>query len=387
MKLIVSDNAAKFVSDGDFRDSNNENTIIIPDLVPAFYMLINPNFYIPESYCRGHLKIISGDLADIIKMSLDGANPLMVRYMAFVQNKYSFSYILKQKIATLYYSRQVRSHYDINPDIYRLFLDDELVYTCALFENGDTLEAAQQRKYQTVFDRINGDGACNILNIGCGWGSFERFAVKNNKNLSVTGLSISKEQLKYATSKSKNYLDQRDFERIRFIYGDYIEHNAEKDYDAVTAIGMVEHVGLSGYEDFLKKTYALLKKNGLLLIHMIVKAKSEIPTNSWIDKFIFPGGYCPSISEITRAAEKTNFRISGIYIHSPINYATTLRKWRENLYKNKNKMINIYTSSGYSLDHANYLFRRWEFYLAGSEASFRVSESPLQIAHFVFEKY
>ena len=204
-------------------------------------------------------------------------------------------------------------------------MDDECVYTCAFFDKNESLEEAQINKYHTICNRLGLSGEkADVLNIGCGWGSFERYLVKQNDQIKVTGLSISESQIEWANQRNYTHLEEKQLNRINLKIEDYLIHKSTEGYNAIVAIGMVEHVGLSGYKEFFRKAHSLLKPSGKILVHMIVKPESAVPTNSWMDKYIFPGGYTPSIKEITESVEDLNLRVMGIYIHGPSHYASVV---------------------------------------------------------------
>lgn len=361
--------------------------ITIPPVSIATLMVLQPTYWIPEAYCRGYWALQNGDLADFLTLTQDAAPASFRRYMSLVQSPYSIGHVLKQKLFTKYFSRLVRSHYEISPEIYRCFLDDEMVYTCAFFEGDEGLSTAQDRKFSTILNRLSLPRSPEILNIGCGWGSFERFVARAMHSARITGLSISESQVAWAKERNSTSLNADQLSRINLLTEDFTHHRGIASYDAVTAIGMAEHVGQSGYPEFFRRCHQFLRPNGTLLVHMIIKPDSNVPTNSWIDRYIFPGGYSPSISELTRGAEGLGFRVKNIHIHHPQNYARTLREWRNRLHSNRERIFSLYDLNPTdSRRTSEYMFRQWEFYLAGSEAAFRVKGDPLQVAQFVFEK-
>ena len=371
------------------QNTKHDFVLCAPSLITSIKLLINPLYWVPESYAANKWHLHKGDLADFFTFALESVDGIYSQYFNYLSKRKGVKHQLKQKYFTRYFTRQVKEHYEIDPDIYSCFLDEEMVYTCAFFENkDDNLISAQTAKNNVIYERLNvGNKPMKILNIGCGWGSFERFIVKNNDKCNVVGLSISQEQIKWANDRNANVLMDVQKERINLLLEDYLHHTPETKYDAIVSIGMVEHVGLSGYKEYFRKIDSILAKGGRLLVHMIVKGESEIPTNPWIDKYIFPGGYAPSIKEIVGAAEPYNLRVMGVHIHGPENYKRTLRSWRDKLSLNKNIMKNIYKEK-YSYDEAqaDYMYKQWEVYLAGSEASFSIKKKPQQIAQFVFKK-
>lgn len=362
--------------------------LIPPPLGICFLIFINPRYWVAESYSRGHWSLKKGDLSLFLTYVSQNTTNKYHWYFEYQRKRTSLNHVLKQKIFTKYFSRKVTSHYNLDPEIYSCFLDKEMVYTCAFYDKNESLEEAQQNKFSTITRRLGCDsGSTFLLNIGCGWGSFERHIVRNNPSIKVTGLSISKAQIDWTKNYHSQHLNEQEIQRINLLMEDYIDHNPETNYDFITAVGMVEHIGQQGYDEFLNKCYSILKPGGKLLIHMIVKAESDIPTNRWIDKFIFPGGYAPSINEVINASENTDFRIENVHIHHPKNYKKTLQKWRSNLEINKKKVLALYKSK-FDIDEqtANYYYRQWEIYFAGSESTFSFEVKPQQIAQFVFEK-
>lgn len=389
MQIMVGSETVQFLDE--FQEQNAEALFVVdtPPLPIAILMFVSPTYWVPEAYSRGHWSLKKGDLAEFILFGSENASGGYRRYLKYVQKRMTLSHLLKQKVFHKFFTRKVKSHYELDPDFYAQILDPEMVYTCAFYETATTLESAQQEKFRIIAERLNirNDGS-NLLNIGCGWGSFERFIAKTYSHVRITGLSISPRQVAWTKAHNANTLSQTENDRITLVEEDYIDHVSNVRYDAVTAVGMVEHVGQSGYREFFAKSYELLKPKCKLLVHMIVKSKSDTPTNRWIDRFIFPGGYAPSISELTKGAEDQNFRVENIHIHRPENYKRTLLDWRSNLTTNRHKILNLYKHRyRYDDETSEYLFRQWEIFLAGSEASFSLKQHPLQIAQFVFEKY
>ncbi|PCI04102.1 MAG: hypothetical protein COB78_07140 [Hyphomicrobiales bacterium] len=186
-----------------------------PSLGITIRMFLNPTYWIPEAYCRGHWNLEKGDLSDFIEHITDNVRGSYRRYFEFQQSRPTFLHILKQKLFHRYFTRKVKKHYNLNSEIYAKFLDSEMVYTCAFFEEGDSLADAQDRKFSTILKRIEGQReGLKVLNIGSGWGSFERFSVRNNNTLHVTGLSISLPQIQWTKEHNRKALTAGELERV-----------------------------------------------------------------------------------------------------------------------------------------------------------------------------
>ena len=368
----------------------NKFIIQIPSLFPVLKIFLNPRFNLLDTYVGGEWKLLKGDLALFFLEVLGNSRKWYLNYLNYLTRRRGVCFFLKQKIFTKYYTRKVKDHYEIDSDIYSCFLDEDLIYTCAFFKKNDSLETAQTNKYKTILSRLmleNNPILPKVLNIGCGWGSFERFAVRENATLEAHGVSISDSQINVSNAKSKETLLKEEYSRIYYKKTDYVDYKLDSYFSAIVSIGMIEHVGLGGYNDYFKHANNLLKDNGTLLIHSIVKKESSIPTNPWIDKFIFHGGYIPSVKEIVQSAEKFSFRLTGVFIHGPNNYSKTLQSWRSNLYENHSKMMGLYINKyKFSKERAESLYLQWEAYLAVSQLSFDVDNEPNQIAQFQFIK-
>ena len=388
LRLVVNTDYIEIKLNTDSSSCSKPLCISAPPVHIAILIFLFPRYWIPESYCRGHWVNIRGELCEIISTALSNAYLFYKIYLKILELLPSFRHILKQRLLTRHFTRKTKIHYDIDAEIYRLFLDKEMVYTCAFFEEGDTLEIAQSRKFEKIMSRLALDqSANNILNIGTGWSSFERFIVKKNPNVLVTGLSISKEQIEWAKEYNLKQLTSEQYRRIILLVEDYLKHSPSYQYDAICVIGMIEHVGLSGYREFFQKCAKLLKPGAKLLVHTIIEAKDRRKTSSWLDQKIFPGGYIPSISELTKGSQKAPLIINNIFIHNADNYYKTLSEWETRLRNNKDKIISIYTEKlGHSNKFSNYLYHQWEIYLAGCKTRFHGKQDTLQVGQFVFEK-
>ena len=252
--------------------------------------------------------------------------------------------------------RNVSHHYDISDDLYDLFLDPKRQYSCAYFKNEkDTLETAQNNKIQHVIKKLNIQPNQKVLDIGCGWGSLAIDIAKSIK-CEVTGITLSENQLKYCNQKAKEMNLEN---QVKFRSMDYRE--LDEQFDRIVSVGMFEHVGRKFYKKFFSQIERLLNDNGVCLTHTIGSANPPRDPHPWITKYIFPGGYTPSLSEVTGPIEKSGLIVTDIEVLR-MHYSHTLRHWKENCIQNKEKIIQMFDEK---------FFRMWEFYLTGCEMAFK----------------
>jgi cyclopropane-fatty-acyl-phospholipid synthase len=178
-------------------------------------------------------------------------------------------------------------------------------------------------------------------------------------------LSISNGQIEWAKLHDRAVLSEPQRARVEYVMQDYISHEEFGRYSAVCAIGMIEHVGLGGYGEFFERAARFLKPDGYALIHTIVAPARGMPTNRWIDRHIFTGGYAPSISELLLVIESKSLRVEAIFLHGPANYRRTIEKWIDNLTNNASRMRTYLTKEGASTNDAQRALRTWYFYLSG----------------------
>ncbi|MDR0780183.1 MAG: cyclopropane-fatty-acyl-phospholipid synthase family protein [Pseudomonadales bacterium] len=251
--------------------------------------------------------------------------------------------------------RNVAAHYDVPERVFRRFLDSDMFYSCAYFTTQAlSLEAAQQAKARHIARKLliqNGD---RILDIGCGWGSMA-FHLAREYDCEVVGITLSQEQFAVARAEKA----RRGAHRVHFEMADYREHQGH--YDRIVSIGMFEHVGQPFYRRYFDKVRELLKPEGTALIHTIGRCRPAVLTNAWIRKHIFPGGGIPSLALFTGAIETSRLQLCDIEIWR-LHYATTLQHWYERFQRNR---------ADIARDLGETFCRKWEFYLAACEASFR----------------
>ena len=322
-----------------------------------YKLLIRPDLYFGEAYMDGDVIIENGTLSDFLELALMNFGRNELNIWSYLINRLrgtyryltNFNFIKKSK-------KNVSHHYDISDDLYNLFLDPKRQYSCAYFKDeNDTLEKAQNNKIQHLIKKLNIRSNQKVLDIGCGWGSLA-IDIAMTANCEVTGITLSENQLNYCNKKAKelNLENQLSFKLM-----DYRELNEK--FDRIISVGMFEHVGRKFYKKFFTQINNLLKDNGVCITHTIGSVNPPRDPHPWITKYIFPGGYTPSLSEVTIPIEKSGLIVSDIEVLR-MHYSYTLRHWKENCIQNKDKIIQMFDER---------FFRMWEFYLAGCEMAFK----------------
>jgi len=340
-------------------------------------LLSSPDIAFGEGYMDGGWRTREKDLAGIIGVMLQNQTRVVqwlpMRALGAVRN---WLFAMRHLRNTPDVSRaNVAHHYDIGNDLYRAFLDREMNYSCAFFAGRtQSLEGAQRNKLRTTADRLEIGQGMSVLDIGCGWGAMTRLVAKETHAEQVVGITLAKEQLALA----KENAPPETGNRLRYILADYRDHARDNPgrYDRIVSIGMFEHVGRPQFQTYFQAIERMLRPGGRALIHTIIKPNRE-PTSAWIDKYIFPGGYIPTLQELTGSALRAGLELVRVpYAHGTFHYANTLRHWRKR-----------FNSAYARLDHKRYdaRFRRmWNFYLAGSEAAF--DATGFSVAQAIFQK-
>ena len=322
-----------------------------------YKLLFRPDLYFGEAYSDGTIIIEKGTLTEFLNIALINIGRGELNFFSQILNKLSgsfryltnFNFIKKSKM-------NVAHHYDISDDLYDLFLDPKRQYSCAYFKSeNDSLETAQNNKIRHIIKKLNIKPNQKVLDIGCGWGSLA-IDIAKTTNCEVTGITLSKNQFDYCVTKAKKLNLEN---QVRFKLIDYRE--LDEKFDRIVSVGMFEHVGRKFYKKFFKQIERLLLDDGISLIHTIGSVNPPRDPHPWITKYIFPGGYTPSLSEVTTPIEKAGLIVSDIEVLR-MHYSHTLRHWKENCLKNREKITSMFDEK---------FFRMWEFYLAGCEAAFK----------------
>ena len=252
--------------------------------------------------------------------------------------------------------KNIAHHYDIGNDFYRLFLDDGLFYSCAYFEkDDDTLEAAQRAKCRLIAAKLGLKPGQRVLDIGSGWGGLAIY-LAHMEDIQVLGVTLSKEQHALAVKRAEAAgLGGR----VQFELRDYRE--LDQKFDRIVSVGMFEHVGVQRYDEFFAKVNHLMPDDGVMLLHSIGHMSPPSTASPWLRKYIFPGAYSPSLSEVFPAIERNRLWVTDCEFLR-LHYAMTLRHWHARFEKNRALIAEMYDER---------FCRMWEFYLISAEMMFR----------------
>ena len=323
-------------------------------------ILLDPELKFGEAYMNGTFVVEQGSIADVLAIAL-GQNS-DVPYWARPQWLLRYLYRRFQQFNPRRRARNnVAHHYDLDGRLYSLFLDADRHYSCGSFESPEpSLDDAQIAKKRhlaakLLLGRNRGDRDLRVLDIGCGWGGLGLYLAEVT-GADVTGVTLSQEQHAIANERAA---EKGLGERARFKLQDY--RDVQEPFDRIVSVGMFEHVGVNHYDTFFRKSAQLLADDGVMVLHSIGRSEGPNVTNPWIAKYIFPGGYIPSLSEVLPHIEKSGLLITDMEILR-LHYAETLKHWRERFLAHREEVERIYDRR---------FVRMWEFYLAASEMSFR----------------
>ncbi len=335
----------------------NPITLRILDKNLHYKLLLLPDLYFGEAYTDGSLIIENGTLTEFLELVLKNIGRREINSYNAVINKiigtYRFltNFNLKKKSKS-----NVVHHYDISENLYDLFLDSKRQYSCAYFKSdNDTLEEAQNNKIDHIIKKLNLKPNQKVLDIGSGWGSLA-IEIAKKSQCEVVGITLSENQYKYSIEQAKaNGLENQ----VQFRLIDYRDLNEK--FDRIVSVGMFEHVGRKFYSTYFNAISKLLNDDGVSLIHTIGSNNPPNEPHPWITKYIFPGGYTPSLSEVAKPIEKSGLILSDLEVWR-MHYSHTLRHWKERFFGKREQVLEMFDEKHY---------RMWEFYLAGCEMAFK----------------
>lgn len=272
-----------------------------------------------------------------------------------VKNNWGFmSLVLKAKLFNLQSKAKalnaISHHYDIGNNLYKKMLDPLMMYSCAYWKDATNLTEAQEQKLKLICEKLQLKPGQKVLDIGCGWGGFAYYAAKNYK-VNVVGITISEEQRLLAVDRCQGL-------NVEIRFQDY--RDIDEKFDRIVSIGMLEHVGYKNYDEFMAIIHKNLTDEGICLLHFIAGNETDLSTDPWIHKYIFPSGLIPSLTQIGKAMEN-KLLLEDLH-NIGLHYDYTLMAWQENFKKSWEVLSSIYDETFY---------RMWLFYLAVSAASFR----------------
>ncbi len=332
-------------------------TVRLHDLMLPLRIVLRPSLGLGEAYMDGTLTIEDGSLQDLLYLCTVGFDIGGRSEMSELRSKLKrLRRNFKQDNRIGRARANVSHHYDLSEALFDLFLDKDRQYSCAYFETGsESIDEAQEKKKRHVAAKLLLEPGMRVLDIGSGWGGLA-LDLARIADAHVTGLTLSKEQLSAASKRvaSAGLSDQ-----VRFALRDYREEQGT--YDRIVSVGMFEHVGTAHYDVYFDKIRQCLNPDGVALVHTIGRADPPGVTDPWLAKYIFPGGYCPSLSEVLAVVERSGLWVTDVEVLR-LHYAETLRHWFERFQANRERAAALYDER---------FCRMWEFYLAACEAGFR----------------
>ncbi|GAA0503561.1 cyclopropane-fatty-acyl-phospholipid synthase family protein [Pigmentiphaga sp. GD03639] len=324
-------------------------------------LLMDPDLRLGELFMDQRLVVDEGSIYDVLELLLRDADAVRPGVMVRVLDAMRMS--IRRFLQNNRPGRaraNVAHHYDLDDRLYSLFLDEQRQYSCAYFEHpGQDLESAQRAKQRHIAAKLLVEPGHRVLDIGCGWGGLTRYLVEVAGAGHATGITLSEEQLKGARELAARTAHPQAYD---YRLEDYRATPGR--FDRVVSVGMFEHVGVGYHDAFFRKCHELLTDDGVMLLHFI--GNSDVPdfNNPWIEKYIFPGGHIPSLSEFTPAIERSGLVVTDIEVLR-LHYASTLRIWRERFLARRAEAVALYDER---------FARMWEYYLSMSETAFRYQD-------------
>ena len=317
--------------------------------------LANPSLGLGEGYMEEDIVFEQGTIDQLLTIVGESGGRKPKRGSALTRFRKALKRRIQQVNDRVASRRNVSHHYDLSNELYRRFLDTDMQYSCAYFERPDmTLEEAQEAKKALIGRKLLIQPGMKTLDIGSGWGGLSMTLAKDF-GARMTGVTLSTEQLALAKERAEKagLADKTDFRLT-----DY--RDLDEKFDRIVSVGMLEHVGAPNFLTYFETIARLLDEDGVALVHSIGKMHGPGATNAFTQKYIFPGGYIPGLSEIVTAIERAGLWITDVEILR-LHYAETCRIWRERFMADPD-IPTMFDGR----------FRRmWEFYLAGAELGFR----------------
>ncbi len=361
-QLVVTDHDGTVYSYGDA--AADPVRIRFTDKGAAFHVARDPRVGAGEAYMDGRLVVEPPhDIRDMVLLVMRNANrpggqlkpPSRLRRALDWAAAKADQINLRAKAST-----NVTHHYDLTRQFYELFLDEDRQYTMAYFRDpANSLERAQLDKQALIAAKLRlVPGQCEgmrMLDIGCGWGGLGLY-LNRHFGIEVLGVSLAPDQVRFANERAQA---AGVADKVKFQLIDYRDVTGQ--FDRITSVGMIEHVGAPHFGEYFAKTNELLADDGIMLTHTIGRTGPPGTTDKWTRKYIFPGGYIPAMSELVAALERTKWEIADVEVLR-YHYAHTLAEWYARACQHEAEITALYDAR---------LFRMWQFYLAGAEQSFR----------------
>lgn len=327
---------------------------------PKLYksLVFNPELAAGEAYMDGTMRFEEGStlqdfltLFSVNRLSL-GSYPLQ-KVLRAIKMRFRKRQQSNRKGQA---QHNVAHHYDLGNAFYKLFLDDNMLYSCAYFrEDGETLEQAQRNKLRLLAAKLGLKPGMKVLDIGCGWGDLALYLAAL-EDVQVLGVTLSKEQQALASQRAQK---AGMADRVKFELRDY--RDVSDKFERIVSVGMFEHVGVHHYDEFFQKINTLMPDDGLMVLHSIGHMSPPGMASPWLRKYIFPGAYSPALSEVFEVVERNSLWVTDLEFLR-VHYATTLAQWNQRFQANRDQVVALYDER---------FARMWEFYLISAEMMFR----------------
>jgi cyclopropane-fatty-acyl-phospholipid synthase len=358
-ELIVVDHDGKEYRYGR-ADGRRPVRVRLTDRGAAFFIAKDPRIGAGEAYMDERLVIEAGDIRDLVLLIRENApwekngklNPKgpLRKGLSHVAGRLD-------QINWKSRSRRNAEHtYNLTRRLYELFLDEDRQYTCAYYrDTSNTLEKAQLDKKAHIAAKLNLKPGMKVLDIGCGWGGWALY-LNRHYDVDVLGVALAPDQIAFCQERAR---EAGVADRVKFELKDY--RDVEGEFDRITSVGLIEHLGTPHYPGFFAHMHRLLKPDGVMFSHCCGRMGKPGTTDKWTRKYIFPGGYIPSLSELVVEAERHRLLVTDVEALR-FHYAHTLEEWYRRTVAHKEEIVALYDERFY---------RMWEFYLVGAEAAFR----------------
>jgi cyclopropane-fatty-acyl-phospholipid synthase len=360
-ELILVDHDGTQYSYGTLAPDIPPVTVRLTDKRAAFDIARDPRLGAGEAYMDGRMVVDRGDVRDLIMLIQSnapfegGGHELRPKGLIRRTAENAISK-LDQMNSKRRASRNAAHTYNLTRELYELFLDEDRQYTCAYWTDlGNSLEQAQLDKKAHIASKLQLKPGLRILDIGCGWGGLA-LSLHRICGAEVLGVALAEDQIAVARERAEA---AGVADKVKFELMDYRDLTGE--FDRITNVGLVEHIGAGHYNDFFQQCRRLLAPDGVMLCHYIGRMGGPGITDRWTSKYIFPGGYVPALSEILSVSEQHRLIVSDIETLR-LHYAYTLKHWYDRTNASREELVRLYDER---------FLRMWQFYLAGAEAAFR----------------
>jgi len=338
------------------RDDGIVGTVRIPDRSTLFSMVVNPEVAFGDAYSSGRIEM-DGDLVRALEHVNASSPRIRNGYWLMLAKWLDWAQANTKRGS----ARNIHRHYDLSNDFYRLWLDEQMVYTCAYFPTPDaSLEQAQNAKMDLVCRKLGLRPGETVLEVGCGWGALAIYMARHY-GVRVKAFNISHEQIEWAREWAS---EAGVSSQVEFVEEDY--RNVSGRFDVFVSVGMLEHVGRDNYHELGRVIHRAIGDTGRGFLHFIGRNRSQ-PFSVWIRRRIFPGAYAPSLRESMEVLEPQSYSVLDVE-NLRLHYAKTLEHWLARFDASFNTVVHKY-----GMDFA----RMWRLYLAGSIASFRAGNLQL----------